>query len=165
MAGPIPRKAAQQTVPLLEDAPVPRKRTEVGTTRLAYGYVQVSAARAGSPRDQTNILGRKVYGSELSNGVNRSHRLFVKSNRFLERCLSSFSQSHTNFDAVDTVASLEFSPETSVRRNHQINATFPMRDFPLRCCTRRASRGEHCDRFEDRGFSARVGANSTKPSR
>jgi hypothetical protein len=86
-------------------------------------------------------------GRELPNGVNGAHRLIIKSHHFLERALTSFTQSHADFNVMDSVASLEFSPESSVRRDCQINAAVPMGDFTLRRCARRASRGQHGDRF------------------
>jgi hypothetical protein len=83
----------------------------------------------------------------LSNDIDRTRRLIIKSNQFLERALTRFTQSHADLDLVGPVASLEFSTESSVRRDCQINAAVPMGDFTLRRCARRASRGQHGDRF------------------
>jgi hypothetical protein len=106
-----------------------------------------------------------VHSRELPNGVNRAHRLIIKSHHFLERALASFTQSDADFNLMDSVASLEFSPESSERGDGKINAAVPMRDFTLGRCAWGAGRCEHRDRLENRGFSGRIWTNSTKPNR
>jgi hypothetical protein len=165
LAGPISGKTAQQTIPLFKDAPVPGKRAQIWATRLADGDVQISPARTGSSRDKIYVLRRKVNGRELPDGVDRAHRSFVESNHLLERALTSFTESDADLDLMNTVTPLEFSPQTGIWRNRQINTAVPVRDFTLCRRARRASRGEHRDRLEDRRFSAGIGADSAKPAR
>src|SRR5688500_18962335 len=57
LGSPIPGKAPEQAVPLLQAAPITRKCPKVGATRLANGHVQVSPPRARGPRDEIHILG------------------------------------------------------------------------------------------------------------
>src|SRR5687768_11073021 len=165
LSGPVPGKAPQQAVPLLQDAPIARKCPKVGATRLANGHVQVSPPRARGPRDEIHILGGEVDGRELSYGVDRAYGPIVESHHFLERALTWFAESNTDLEVMDAVAPLEHSTKTGVRRNLQVNATIPMCDFTFGRRARGARRGEHRDRLEDRGFSAGVGADGAKPCR
>jgi hypothetical protein len=58
-----------------------------------------------------------VDGCELSDGVDRAHGSIIESNNFLERALPSLAQSQADLDLMDSVASLECPPESSIRRN------------------------------------------------
>ena len=117
LRGPIPGKAAQQAVPLLEDMTISRQCPEIGSARLADGHIEISPARAGRSGDKTDILWREVDGCELSDGVHRAHGSIIESNNFLERALPSLAQSQADLDVMDSVASLECPPESSIRRN------------------------------------------------
>jgi hypothetical protein len=102
---------------------------------------------------------------ELPNGVDGPHGLIIKSNHFLERALTSLAQSDANLDLVDSVTSLEFASETSIRGHRQINAAVPIRNFSLGRRARGASRGQHRDGLKNRRFSAGVGANGAESGR
>jgi hypothetical protein len=165
LGGPIPGKAPQQAIPLLQNASIPRKCPQIGATRLTDGHVEVSSPRARRSRDEIHILGGEVDGRELANGVDRAYRSIVESHHFLERALTWFAESHTDLEVMDAIAPLELTAKAGIWRDLQVNSTVPMRDFPFRRRARGASRGEHCDRLEDRGFSAGIGANGAKACR
>ena len=130
--GPIPSKAAQQAVPLFQDAPIPRERPEVGATRLANGDVQVPPPGAGSSRDEIDILRGEVDGCELPDGVDRAHRPIIESNHFLERTLTSFTQRDADLELMATVTPLELAAQAGIGWNRQVNAAVPVRDLALR---------------------------------